>query len=309
MIDMDKLPPMVQPCKEYARLDARGAEELGLCENTPVFGGMIDVTAAATGCGCINPGDAHVYLGSSGWLSALIDQPYETSEGSYQIISMEPETLIYGGCTNCCCLMLDWAIEHFYAKEHKELGGDIYNFINQEIEKVPAGCDGLHAFPWLFGEQFPISDPFVRAAFFNVSEEHTRAHFVRAVLESLCMSMKGQIELYHKDTGNENGRIGVNGGGALSNPWMQMMADVLQTPIYVPKEARHSGAIGAAFATAVGLGWCKKEEIYDFIGIDRIYKPDTRNKEVYEKKYEIFFEYYDSIKALSRKINEITEQN
>lgn len=301
--DPEKLPPMVQPCSEYGKLDAKGARELGLCEGTPVFGGMIDVTAAATGCGCVSPGDAHLYLGSSGWLSALIDRPYEASEGSYQIISMEPETLIYGGCTNCCCLMFDWAIDRFYKKEHEEMGSRVYDLVNREVSEVPAGCDGLYAFPWLFGEQFPIADPSIRAGFFNICENHTRAHFLRAVLESLCFSMRGQIETYYKDTGKKLDEIGVNGGGSLSEPWMQMMADILQIPVHVPQETRHAGAIGAAFATAVGLGWCTKKDIGNFIRTDRSYSPDPVLKELYDKKYEIFYQYYETTRELYRALN------
>ena len=303
-VDGDKVPPTVMACSEYARLDKKGASELGLAEGTPVFGGMIDVPSAAVGCGCIKPGDAHIYLGSSGWLSALISHPYETSSGSYMIPGMDPETLIYGGCTNSCCLMFDWAIDHFYAREHEELGGGIYGLVNKEISEVPAGCEGLHAFPWIFGEQFPINDPFIRAAFFNIGEGHTRAHFVRAVLESLCFSMRAQIDLYRKDTGCDIEEIGVNGGGSLSDPWMQMMADVLQMRVNVPEETRHSGAIGAAFAAAVGLGWCKPEDIHNFVGVEKTYEPDPEKKDIYDKKYEIFFEYYESVKDLSKKINE-----
>lgn len=302
--DASKIAPIVRPCNKYGELDEKGASDLGLALGTPVFGGMVDVPAAAAGCGCIKPGDAHIYLGSSGWLSALTDEMCDASEGSYQITSVEPEILIYGGCTNSCCLMLDWTIDHFYKKEHEELGGKIYDLVNEEVSKVPAGCDGLSAFPWLFGEQFPISDSFIRASFFNISERHTRAHFVRAVMESLCFSMRGQMDLYTKDTGKTIEKLGVNGGGSLSEPWMQMMADIVKKPLYVPCETRHSGAIGAAFATAVGLGWCKLEDISEFIKEDKAYEPDPKKADIYDKKYELFYRYYELIKDISEELNE-----
>ena len=140
--------------------------------------------------------------------------------------------------------------------------------------------------------------------FFNISEKHTRAHFVRAVLESLCFGMRGQLDLYHKDTGKTVSEIGVNGGGSLSDEWMQMMSDVLQMPVHVPKETRHSGAVGAAMAAAVGLGWCKISEISEFIGVERDYKPDPTKAELYDRRYENFYKIYDMIKALSKELNE-----
>ena len=288
-IDAAKLGPTVAACEEYAVLDEKGASELGLAVGTPVFGGMIDVTAASAGCGCCKEGDAHIYLGSSGWLSALIGQSCDGSEGSYQLDSIDPDLLIYGGCTNSCCLMFDWTIDKFYHKEKEELGGGIYTLIDEEIAKVSAGCDGLHAAPWLFGEQFPITDPYVRAMFFNISEKHTRAHFIRAVLESLCFSMRGQIDLYRKDTGKNISEISVNGGGSLSSQWMQIMADVLQIPVHVPEETRHSGAIGAAIAAAVGLGWCAIDDTSSFIGIERRCYPDASKEGRYMKKDQGFY--------------------
>ena len=303
-IDPDKLPPMVQACEKYGVLDKKGASELGLCEGTPVFGGMVDVPAAAAGCGCVNNGDAHLYLGSSGWLSAMIDDVYETSEGSYQLNSIEPGLMIYGGCTNSCCLMLNWAIDHFYAKEHEEMGGKVFDLINEEVAKVPAGSDGLIATPWLFGEQFPIADPFVRASFFNISENHTRAHFMKAVMECICYSLRGQVELYRKDTGKDLKEVGANGGGSLSDPWMQMMADVLQMPVNIPDEPRHSGAIGAAFAAAVGLGWCGFQDVKQFVKTKKTFTPDPELAELYDKRYDTFMKFYESVKTLSYDINQ-----
>ncbi len=302
-VDGEKLPPMVEACERYGVLDEKGAEELGLVPGIPVFGGMIDVPAAAAGCGCIRAGDAHIYLGSSGWLSAMIDRPYETSEGTYQLNSITPGLMIYGGCTNSCCMMQNWAIDCFYAREHEELGDGIFDWLAVEMERVPAGCDGLYAAPWLFGEQFPIADPRIRALFFNIEEKHTRAHFMRAVLESLCFSMRGQIDIYKKDTGLAVTEVGANGGGAQSAFWMQMMADVLQVPVHVPEAARHSGAVGAALAAAIGLGWCGLENIDDFVRTEHSYHPRKELAALYDQKYRRWKRLYECIRELSWEIN------
>lgn len=303
LIDVEKLPPMVEACQEFGNLDKKGAEELGLLQGTPVFGGMIDVTAAAAGCGCTKPGDAHVYFGSSGWVSVMIDKVYNCSEGTYQLNSITPGLMIYGGCTNCCCTMQNWIIDRFYSNEKEELGDQLFSFLMKEMESVPDGCDDLYAAPWLFGEQFPIADPHLRAMFFNISDIHTRAHFLKATLESLCFSMRGQLDVCKKDTGIVVRKLGANGGGSLSPIWMQMLADVIGVPIEVPEEPRHSGAIGAALAVAIGLGWCSIENVYDFVHIQHVYKPNPANKALYDKKYQIWYKMYDSVKALYGEIN------
>ena len=303
LIDKEKLPPMVEACREYGRLDAKGAAELGLCEGTPVFGGMIDVPAAAAGCACLAPGDAHVYFGSSGWVSAIIDQVYETSEGTYQLNSIIPGIMIYGGCTNSCCTMQNWVIDQFYPREKEILGDKIFDWLSDEMNKVPDGCDDLYAAPWMFGEQFPIADPHIRAMFFNISDVHTRAHFLKAALESICFSMRGQLEICNKDTGIEVTKLGANGGGSLSPVWMQMLADITGVPVEVPEESRHSGAIGAALSVAIGLGWYSPEDISAFVHVDKVYQPNPANKELYDRKYANWYKMYYAVKDLYSELN------
>lgn len=302
-IDPQKLPPMVAACARYGELSAQGAADLGLVEGTPVFGGMIDVAAAAAGCGCVKPGDAHIYLGSSAWLSVITDRMYEASPGAYQINSILPDLWIYGGCTNSCCLMQNWGIEVFYKREHQELGSGIFDFIAEELAAVPDGCDGLCACPWLFGEQFPIADASIRAIFFNIKQEHTRAHFFKAILESICFSLRGQLDAYRADTGLDIPSIRANGGGAQSPAWMQIMADVLDMPVVIPENVRHSGAIGAAAAAAIGLGWYDAADVVRCLKAEKIFYPNPANKSLYDSKYHCFKQLYLVTKNLYKELN------
>ena len=126
---------------------------------------------------------------------------------------------------------------------------------------------------------------------------------IRAVMECLCFSMKWQMELYTKDIGKEIREIGVNGGGSLSPQWMQMMADILQIPVYVPEESRHSGAIGAAFAAAVGLGWYEHKDVKNFVKVEKRYEPDKGLADMYAIRYERFKRIYETVKDLYEDIN------
>lgn len=303
LLDVEKLPPMVEACRKFGVLDVKGAAELGLCEGTPVFGGMIDVAAAAAGCGCTQPGDAHVYFGSSGWVSAMIDKAYDCSEGTYQLNSITPGLMIYGGCTNSCCTMQNWVIDRFYKNEHEMLGDSIWVYLEKELKMVPDGCDDLYATPWLFGEQFPIADPSLRSVFYNISDVHTRAHFLKAVYESLCFSMRGQIEICKKDTGLTITRLGANGGGAQSSVWMHILADVTGVPVRVPENPRNSGVVGAALAAAIGLEWCTVACVDEFVHIEHVYEPDPTKKAMYDRKYEIWNKLYISVRDLYKEIH------
>ena len=199
--------------------------------------------------------------------------------------------------------MLNWAIDCFYYKEHQNMGADIFSYVNEAVACIPPGCDGLYATPWLFGEQFPILDSAVRSVFFNISEGHTRAHFVAAVMEGVCFSLRWQASLCEKDTGIKLESVGANGGGTLSAVWMQMLANILQVPVRVPEAAPHSGAVGAAFATAVGIGWYQYCDIEKFIHTEHIYIPDPTLKELYDNRYQTFTKIYDAVKDLYSTIN------
>lgn len=302
-----KLAPMVEATRIYGALDERGAADLGLAPGTPVFGGCIDVPASAAGAGCIREGDCNIYLGSSGWVSVLVKEPVNAAPGSYYLSSIDPSLLIYGGCINSCCIAVNWITDLLYATEKKNLGTGCWQLIDAEVGAVPPGCDGLLATPWLYGEQFPVNDPQIRSAFINASGCHGRAHMTAAMMESVCMSMRWQLDLFSLDHGSKPDCVVANGGGSLSEPWMQMMADVLGLPVKVPEQTRHSGALGAAAAAAVGLGICSFESLDELIRIERVYQPRTELEELYARRFEIFCELASVLAPICRRLNERTD--
>lgn len=308
-IDTEKFPPLL-PCAGYVgNLTERAAGELGLTTNAEVYMGVVDVTCAAIGAGCCREGDAHIYLGTSGWLTALIgyERLESTSTGIWQLLSWDPTKQIYGGCVQSAGMALNWMIDQFYHIENelskdKRLSylieDDIFKIINADVSTVPAGSEGLLATPWFMGEGCPISDEKAKATFIGASPQHTRRHFVRAMMESLCYSLRMEYEYYQHDTGKTLQKIGAIGGGALSDPWMQMMADVMNLPVYRPRNCRHSGAIGSAAIAMVGKGVYKMEEIDQFIQIEQTFEPIPEHVEVYNKSYEIWKKIYPALKDI-----------
>ncbi len=313
-IDLDKMPPL-KICGEYvANLTSAASEQLGLATEAKVFMGTGDVAAAAAGAGCCQIGDAHFYIGSSAWLSVIMDENRleNPSPGAYQIYSINKDLLIYGGCVQSACMTLDWAIEQFYQMEGQMLKGDLYRFINQEdifnfingeIKDIEPGSRNMIATPWLHGEHFPVLDEKARAVFFNITNLHDRRYFINAVMEGIAYSLRGQMELYTQDTGNTLTKIGVVGGGALSDHWMQILADIIKVPVYRPENVRHAGAIGAAFVAGVGLGLYKMDDLKDFIRLEKSFYPREENAAIYDKLYGVFKRIYPSMKEMFAEIN------
>lgn len=308
-LDVSKCPPLI-PCTGFVgNLTVQAAEELGLSTRVEVYMGVVDVTCAAIGAGCCKEGDAHVYLGTSGWLTVLIgrERLRKTGTGIWQLLSFDPSKQIYGGCTQSACMALNWAIQQFYhlekilCEDHKMNyfhRGDIFELINQEVEMVPPGSNGLLATTWLMGEGCPIQDEKAKLSFVGASTIHDRRHFVRAVMEAVCYSLRMEVEYYTQDTGKVLQKVGAIGGGAQSDPWLQMMADILQLPVYRPCHCRHSGAIGSAAIVCVGKGIYKMDEIDRFVQVEKTFYPRKEAANLYDRMYEIWNKLYPGLRDI-----------
>ncbi len=303
-MDLDKYAPLI-PCTGYVgHLSEKAAKELGIATDTKLYMGVVDVTCAAVGAGCCKEGDVHLYLGTSGWITAIIGNEYvpNVSTGIYQLPSMNNSSLIYGGCVQSCCLAFNWTINEFYHVEKEELKNDIFKMINKEVEQVPAGSNGVLSSPWLMGERCPIMDEKTKGVFIGVSNLTTRKDLVNAMMESICYSLRMQMDYYKQDIGKWPNKVASIGGGSQSDHWMQMMADVLNTPVVRPSNCRHSGAIGSAAIVAVGMGICKADEIDSFVQFERTFEPIPENVAVYERYYKLWKELYPALKDTFAKL-------
>ncbi|RGX55184.1 MULTISPECIES: xylulokinase [Anaerotruncus] len=308
-LDTAKCPPLI-PCTGFVgNLTEKAARELGVTTRVEVYMGVVDVTCAALGAGCCKEGDAHVYLGTSSWLTAIIgyDRLENTGPGIWQLHCCDPTKQIYGGCIQSACMALNWAIDQFYHMEKILCETEkmdyftrqnIFALVDREVDQVPAGSEGLLATPWLMGEGCPISDEKAKATFIGASTVHTRRHFLRAVMESICYSLRMEMDDYKQDVGRSLTKVNAIGGGAQSDPWLQMMADVLGVPVTRTKNCRHSGAIGSAAIVCIGMGVYKMEEIDRFVQLERTFEPRKEQVAVYNKQYKIWKKLHPALKEI-----------
>lgn len=306
-LDVAKCPPLI-PCTGYVgNLTEKAAAELGVTTAVEVYMGVVDVTCAAMGAGCCKEGDAHVYLGTSGWLTVVTGKDkFPTSQpGIWQLQAADETKHLYGGCTQCAGMALDWAIDRFYhtekemfARGEKPSGEEnIYDLVNKEAAEVPASSEGLLATTWLLGEGCPITDEKAKAVYVGATQTHTRNYFVNAMMEAVCYSLRMEIDDYRIDSGGkEVEKLGAIGGGAQSDHWMQMMANVTGVPVSVPENCRHSGAIGSAAIVCVGKGIYKIDEIDRFVRIGKTFYPDPEKKAIYDRQYAIWQKLYPALK-------------
>jgi xylulokinase len=300
-VDRKKFPPMTKTTDKVGELTEAAAEALGLKPGLPVFGGCGDIPAITIGSGCPTMWDSHLYLGSSGWLGTVIPHAMKHIGIIASPFDEKKDLKLYG--LQSICMTLDWAISQFYHAELEQQKEGIYDLINREAETVPAGSLGLLATPWLHGERQPLSQK-ARLVFINASSKHERKHFINAVMESVCYTFRWDMELYGSEVGRGIGKVHAVGGGACSDHWMQMMADVLGIPVEVPENPRHAGAIGAAYCALIGLGLCHDfEEVKQRVRVEKTFTPRLENTATYDKMYKEFASLYSKLKSTFDALN------
>ena len=150
---------------------------------------------------------------------------------------------------------------------------DVYKIFDRLAEQAPPGSNGLIFTPWLIGERTPVENHTIRGGLYNLSLEMNRRHLVRAIFEGIAynvrwlfMYVENFIKKWRiaedpniKKTGIVIPELSIIGGGAQSNVWCQIFADVLNRPIKQVKNPIQTNARGTAFIAAVGLGYLSRK--------------------------------------------------
>jgi xylulokinase len=281
-------------------LTTAAAEQLGLEPGTAVFNGYGDLPAIMVGTGSGLPGRAHIYLGSSSWFVVATESRPQDAPLSFSVSEH-----LHGAAyvIQSGCLAYDWAVAQLYRKEGEELGKGVNALVNREVAEVGAGSGNLLATHWINGELPPLSKN-SRGLFLNLTALHDRRHMVRAVMESICYAHRASYQDYLSKGGAPLDRVRVVGGGATSDVWMQMLADVLYIPVEVPASPQSTGALGAYFAAQVGRGRLASfADIDETVVIERRFEPDPKAFATYARLFAIHARLHESLRDIFTALN------
>ncbi len=244
-IPLTWLPRLYEGPDICARISAEGAAATGLAEGTPVATpAQNDQGAGAVGMGIVGPGSGFCHHRHQGVVFASTDKPTLDPLGRlHTFCHAAPGLWHVMGVTNGAGLSLRWLRDTFAT-------GFPYDLLTDDAARIPAGCEGMLWAPYLFGERTPHLDPSARAAFTGITASHGRAHFTRAVMEGVAMSLRDTLTLF-AELHIPVTSIRLGGGGARSPLWQQIQADVYGQPVEL-LAADEGGAFGAALLAAVG---------------------------------------------------------
>jgi len=284
--------PEVSPSGEMiGTVTPEAAAATGLQAGTPVVNGGNDQTMGALASGAITPGDVLLMIGTGGTLFTTVDAVVvdpglrmhtypHCVPGKWHLLG----AILAGG------LPLKWF--------HNLINSDAplsYDEMTREAAATPPGADGVIFLPYLAGERTPHMNRAARGVFFGLSHTHTRGHLTRAIMEGVMFAMRDCVELF-KELGVRPTRIIAGGGGASSQLWRQIQADILQLPV-ITAQTPEKSATGAAMIAGIGAGVFASFEdaCQRMVTFGEELAPIAANAPLYEETYQVYRALYPSL--------------
>jgi xylulokinase len=181
--------------------------------------------------------------------------------------------------------------------------GNAYRLFDEIAARTPAGSDRLIFTPWLYGERTPVDDHYVRGGFFNQSLQTTREHMVRAVFEGVAYNSRWLLKYVEQFIKRRLDAVNMIGGGAKSDIWCQIHADVLGRRIRQVKDPILANLRGAALLASAALGHIRYDEISSLVPIACEYEPNPDHQRIYDELFEEFVAIYQNNHKIYARLN------
>ena len=246
---------------------------LGVPDGLPVV--LAPGDAGATTCGIVGlaPGDAYVYLGTSGWLASVLpgagvlptgapdateapageESAGEDPAGVSHHLALgassataEPPILRISALLSAGAAA-DWARQAVLDGADPARADELLEAREQERGRGPSG---LLALPSIVGERFPVRDASLRGAVVGIDAGTRGIDLYAALLEGVAHGLAHGLE----SEGDSSPRpLPVTGGGASSAPWLRILADVTGRPVRTV-DGTDAALLGCALVAAEALG-------------------------------------------------------
>jgi xylulokinase len=323
-VDINKFPSELKNATDILgpiRKDV--ADEIGLNKDTKVVMGAPDVQSANIGSGAVRDYETHIYIGTSDWIGCHI--PFKKVDIFHNMASLPSaipgryilanEQEIAGGALS---FLRDKILYHKDELLKEEAVPDVYKIFDRIVENVPAGSNNLIFTPWLIGERAPVDDHTIRGGLYNISLEMSREHLIRAIFEGVAYNIKWLFIFVEKFIQKKKIKstpgmtkkdivipeINIIGGGAQSNVWCQIFADVLDRKVKQLSDPIQANARGAAFIASVGLGYLEWDEIQRCCEISNIFTPNPKNRQIYDKLFSEYLNIYKIMGKCYKRLNQ-----
>jgi xylulokinase len=299
---IDKLPGLAQAGTVVGALSKHMADALGLPRDAEIVIGAHDQCVAATGAGAIHAGMAAYGLGTFICLAPIYDHIPPAQQMVDNRLNVEHHALpglyisFYHNLTGGA--LLKWFRDTFAPMEKAAAQANGLDVYDQLLGEMPAEPTDLMVLPHFAPTGPPYYDDNPNGMIAGLTLETTRGEYVKGLLEGVTYYFRAGLELLDK-AGIAINEIRVTGGGARSDGWLQIKADILGRPLARPK-ITEAGALGAAILAGVGSGvyGSAEQAVQALVKVDRIFEPDQARHRLYGErfaKYALFYPFSQSI--------------
>jgi len=307
-LQREQFPELRRAIDVLGPLSPQAAADLGLCTDLQVIVGSSDMHTTAIGSGALRDFEPHLYVGTSSWISCHV--PFKKTlllggvasvpssiPGRYLVIDEQEWA---AGCLN---YVLDEIVYHLDELVTGPRPADPHELLNRVAAAAPPGSERLIFTPWLYGERTPVDDAWVRGGFFNLSPNKTRAHLVRAVFEGVAYNTRWMLEAVERFAKRRLDGFHLVGGGAVSDLWCQIFADVLDRSIHQVRDPRQAPLRGAACLALVALGIMSFDDVAACVQIQQTFQPNPQNRQIYDDLFREFTNLYKALRPIYARLN------
>jgi xylulokinase len=296
-VDRGRLPPLVRTGDVVGTVKPDVAADLGLPPTARVVTGLPDLHSATVGVGAVGLFEAHLAISTSAWIGVPV--PFKKTDITHQIASipgLRPGEYLVANNHETAGRCLQWLRDALFPMSS-------YDDVVALAARSPAGARGVLFAPWLLGERSPVEDRRARAGFHNVGIDVTGADLARAVLEGVAMNARWLHEHVERFCKRTLDPIRIFGGGAVSDLWCQIHADVLDRTIERVAAPRDAGLRGAALFAALSLGLTGWDDVATLAPVERVFAPDPANRSTYDRLFAEYPGLYTSQRKMFRRLN------
>lgn len=260
------------------------AVELGINEDLPFIIGGGDGGLSSLGMGAFKPRTFALMVGGSAAIRGLTYEPILDKNLRSWCYLLTGDIWIPGAAINNAGIVYEWFLKNISI-------GSGTGYLDNIIETIPPGSDGLLCVPLLNGERSPGWNPEAKGILFGLTAYHTRTHLAKALLEGICFRIKDIYNVMVEVLG-EPEEIKIAGGMISSPRFRQMLADVLHKELCIV-DSMESSALGAAILGLYALGLKPNlNPEMQCLKVKEKILPNEETSNFYEQHYRLFKEIY-----------------
>ena len=276
--------------------------ELGIDYDIYIVNGCHDQVAAMIGSGVFNTNQAMDGTGTVECMPVILTKKpadIDFYRCGYSVVPYIEELYACYALSFTGGATLKWFRDNFAELEHSKAlkeGKNVYAELDSMASKRPTG---ILVLPHFAGAATPYMDNDSKAAFVGITLETTKYDLYRALMEGTSYEMLLNFNKMSALTGKID-EIRASGGGATSDVWLQIKADILNSEI-TALAAKEVGAAGTAAlaGTAVGVYENFKDAAAKMASVRKVFSPNPENTEKYNELYHKYEKLYDAVKELS----------